>query len=430
MPGLTVAAGLLLLQVAAEKTAREGQPTKESPAAIAPQASAPTSTPSRLPVLSGYSVEACWTVGMGSTWIALEEEDLRVAFGRSDLRTPFEDYRSKVRATIESVLPEFKEIKEQDSRLRSEARDLLFDKHHARVLAAIDAAQAQLMAALEATDAHRQRAIRNALWREARSGDDRIGFDSALFYLDDSEASSKAIRTIIEASPERLARVREEIARFESEIGPSREVDIAMARVTAPKHGWSDSERRQIAERSDVRRGFNNRMIEVISAIATECGARKETLEWRARALKVRCGSALLPDRDLLDSFDAAREAGDELDAAVMEEVRLQALELREAAILNMAAAVAKCRRTLSLGGPEHPDAIRVVERFKESARKWEECEQRLAVMLKAQLRNPASPAAIAIDGYLLRQDALAWDHWRITLQNWRTVIGDQTVTK
>jgi hypothetical protein len=153
-------------------------------------------------------------------------------------------------------------------------------------------------------------------------------------------------------------------------------------------------------------------------------------LEWRARALKVRCGSALLPDRDLLDSFDAAREAGDELDAAVMEEVRLQALELREAAILNMAAAVAKCRRTLSLGGPEHPDAIRVVERFKESARKWEECEQRLAVMLKAQLRNPASPAAIAIDGYLLRQDALAWDHWRITLQNWRTVIGDQTVTK
>ena len=401
-------------------------PSQQSAAAV-PSAVGAAALPA---LLDGYTERVQGIAGIDRGCVVLEAVDVRFVFGSIDIQVPFMQYRTRVRDAVEPVKNEVEQLKSRDRDPDSDALDLIHAKHLERVRTAIDAAQAELMSALGADAAARQRMIRHALWRSIRDESDTIGFDVGMLYEDDSEATSMKLRAALEAHPIIAANVRELLKAHDARVGPVRDASIATHRAAfTPNKARSAAQTERLATSLIGLRESNEALLDALSACARDCGESTLAFEWRARAFKLR-DARLLPRSDLLDTFDAARIIGDAVDEAAMCDARRHALEQRDAAMSDLLSSYSKCKQTLNRHGPNSDDAERVLRRFAECVEQWEKCEQRIAASLKGQLRDPAGRAALAIDGYLEGQDALAQEHWRDLLQFWTSFVKDQRTVK
>ena len=377
-------------------------------------------------VLAGYSDQVQETAGIGRGCVVLESSDLRFVLGSIEIDVPFAAYRASVRAAIEPVKQEIVEIDASREGTRTLALDSIYAKNLARIRAAVDVAQVELMRALGVDATGRQRMIRHALWRATRAGEDGIGFDIGMLFEDESEATSVHLRAALAVHTEAAAHARALLAAHDARVGPVRETSIAIHRSAFnSKRTRNAAQTDRLATSLVGVREANDALFLGISETARGYGALEEALEWRARAFKLR-GARLLPRLDLLDTFDAARIDGDAIDPRTMRDIRQHALEQRDAAMSDLVVAFAACKQSLTRHGPHGEDAERVVQNFADSAAKWEACERRIGVALKAQLGEGTCRAATAIDGYLNRQDAIASEHWRDLLQFWTSFVEDQ----
>ncbi len=387
-------------------------------------------SPPPVSVIAGYSDELQSTAGLGRGCVILECADVRFVVGAIDFQSAFDEYSTSVREAIDAVKSECDQIKPADRGPNSAAIDAVRAKHLTRVRTAVDVAQAELMTALGADERARQRMIRHALWRAARDGSDSIGFDIGMLYEDDCEATSLKLRAALDAHPGTSAQVRALLAAHDLRVGPAREASISTHRSAFQPNKVRTAAQSDALSKSLIGvRASNETLLDGISTLALNCGASEAAFEWRARAFRLR-GDRLLPRLDLLDTFDASRAEGDAVDESALRAARLRALEQRDLAVRELLASYTRCSETLGRQGPDAASAESVVARFTEAATKWEECERRLGVELKAQLRDPNSRAGLAIDHYIKGQDALAWDHWRDLVQYWTSFVEDQRRAK
>ena len=387
-------------------------------------------TPEQSLVLAHYSDELQSTAGLGRGCVILECADVRFVVGTIEFQPAFNAYRTSVREAIDPVKSECDQIKPSDRGPNSAALDAVRVKHIARVRAAVDAAQAELMIALGADERARQRMIRHALWRSARDGSDSVGFDIGMLYEDDCEATSLKLRAALDAHPGTSAQVRALLAAHDLRVGPAREASITIHRSAfSPNKARTTAQSDALAKSLVGVRASNETLLDGISTLALNCGASETAFEWRARAFKLR-GDRLLPRLDLLDTFDASRSEDDAIDESALRDARLRALEQRDLAVRELLSSYTRGSDTLGRQGPNAASAESVIARFTEAATKWEECERRMGADLKAQLRDPASRAGLAIDRYIKNQDSLAWDHWRDLVQFWTSFVEDQRRVK
>lgn len=433
--GRTDLQALLALLLCASSVSSAPQGAVDAPTlpTLAPDALAGKTTgdlPQLPPVLDGIAENVVNTSGFGRGCVVLEAVDVRCALDTINIDAAFLQYRKRVREAIEPVMVEVASVEASDPESRADALDAIHDKHIARVRAAVDAAQSEMLTALGADDAARYRMLRHALWRPAKDGSDLVGFDVGMLYEDDAEPTSKKLRGVIGAKPEAEEQVRELLAAHNARVGPIRESSVIVHRaVFAPGKAQDSTGRTKIAKSLAGIRESNETVIDEISRLAQECGAELEALEWRARVYRFR-GERLFSSSDLLDTFRAALGEGDALDAHAMGQAQRDALVQRDAAMKELLGSSMKCRELLAREGPNSQGANRMLANFSNAADKWEKCERKIGEVLKGQLREQASSAGLAIDRYLAQQDRLASEHWRDQLQFLTAFVQDQRSPK
>ena len=347
---IQIAALPLALLVVGSPQASDGEAGAIPPSAAA-GSGIPPSTGELPAVLRGYTEELEYAAGIGRGCVVLEGADILFAVRTLDVAAPFEQYRDRVRAAVDLVAKDIARLDEADPRAkdgdgRREAIARIKTKHRAQVYAAIDAAQAELMLALDADATTRQRMIRHALWREVRDGTDTNGLDAGMLLEDDSEPTSMKLRAAIAADPKAAGRMRELLAAHDLRAGPARESGIAVHRAMYdPDAVRNAASMERLAKSLSGVRSANETLLDGIAATARECGASAESFEWRARAFKLRAPQ-LLPATDLLDTFDLARTAGDAMDADAMRAARWACPTFVDRLIMSFACAFGKPVRT------------------------------------------------------------------------------------
>ncbi len=376
----------------------------------------------------GISQEVRWAAADPSACVILEEQDLEFALPARDWREPFERYQVSVREAFGPISVAIAAIKEKNQGLRDELVDAVYRGSRQQLWDRLDEAQRGLLEVLHATPSERALLIRHALWRDMLHEEGSpTGLDSAMLLLTKGIPESAALKKALDAKEETALALALALEDFNSVAGPLREANLQMDRaaVVQVDKGVNDqSRKRSAAARAESWRTLSDGFLERVTAMARQDGHVEEVLRWRARAFRIRAPRLIAPE-DIVMVIESSGAKAQLADPVTYDPWLLQALERRDAAMAALRTAWGTCARTLTVEGPNAPNADRVVRDFSEAVRRWEKFERGLASEAKSQFLEAACDGARSIDGYLAGYDRLAQHYWRDVLDFWTYFVAD-----